>query len=159
MFALELDRRSRRAGWGIMSNAAHPGLTKTNLQLSGPSQGKDSPTLLERFYRVSRQVMPFMWQEVDEGILPALYAAVSPEAQGGEFYGPLGFLEMAGGGVTHAKILDPRQERGRRPSAVGDLRALDRSHLLGATVVPCPNPASSCGRSRWTARRIPLPRG
>jgi NAD(P)-dependent dehydrogenase (short-subunit alcohol dehydrogenase family) len=106
MFALELDRRSRRAGWGIMSNAAHPGLTKTNLQLSGPSQGKDSPTLLERFYRVSRQVMPFMWQEVDEGILPALYAAVSLDAEGGEFYGPLGFLEMAGGGVTHAKILD-----------------------------------------------------
>ena len=55
MFALELDRRSRRAGWGIVSNAAHPGFTKTNLQLSGPSQGKDSPTLLERFYRVSRR--------------------------------------------------------------------------------------------------------
>jgi hypothetical protein len=72
MFALELDRRSRRAGWGIVSNAAHPGLPKTNLQLSGPSQGKDSPTLLERFYRVSRQVTPFMWREVEEGILPAL---------------------------------------------------------------------------------------
>ncbi len=41
MFALELDRRSRQAGWGIVSNAAHPGFAKTNLQLSGPSQGKD----------------------------------------------------------------------------------------------------------------------
>jgi NAD(P)-dependent dehydrogenase (short-subunit alcohol dehydrogenase family) len=40
MFALELDRRSRNAGWGIVSNAAHPGFTKTNLQLSGPSQAK-----------------------------------------------------------------------------------------------------------------------
>ena len=104
MFALELDRRSRRAGWGIMSNAAHPGLTKTNLQLSGPSQGKDSPTLLERFYRVSRQVTPFMWQEVDEGILPALYAATSQQAQGGAFYGPRGFYELAGGGVKDAKV-------------------------------------------------------
>ncbi len=46
MFALELDRRSKRAGWGIMSNAAHPGFTKTNLQLSGPSQGKDKPDVV-----------------------------------------------------------------------------------------------------------------
>jgi hypothetical protein len=80
----------------------------TNLQLSGPSQGKDSPTLLERFYRVSRQATPFMWQEIDEAILPALYGAVSPDAQGGTFYGSHGLLEMAGGGgggVTHAKVL------------------------------------------------------
>jgi NAD(P)-dependent dehydrogenase (short-subunit alcohol dehydrogenase family) len=104
MFAIELDRRSQKAGWGILANAAHPGLAKTNLQLSGPSQGKDSPTLLERFYRVSRQVTPFLWQEIDEGILPALYAAVSPDAKGGAFYGPRGFLELAGGGVKPANI-------------------------------------------------------
>ena len=104
MFALELDRGSKRAGWGIVSNAAHPGFAKTNLQLSGPSQGKESPTLLERFYRLSRQVTPFMWQEVDDGILPVLYASTSPQAQGGAFYGPRGFYELAGGGVTDAKI-------------------------------------------------------
>ena len=104
MFAIELDRRSRRGGWGIVSNAAHPGFTKTNLQLSGPSQGKDSPTLLERFYRVSRQVTPFAWQEIEDGILPALYGAVSPDAKGGAFYGPRGILEAAGGGVKHARI-------------------------------------------------------
>jgi NAD(P)-dependent dehydrogenase (short-subunit alcohol dehydrogenase family) len=104
MFALELDRRSRAAGWGITSSAAHPGFTKTNLQLSGPSQGRENPTLLERFYRVSRSLTPFAWQEIDEGILPALYAAASPEAEGGTFYGPRGLLEAAGGGVTLAKI-------------------------------------------------------
>jgi NAD(P)-dependent dehydrogenase (short-subunit alcohol dehydrogenase family) len=106
MFAIELDRRSRQGGWGIVSNAAHPGLCKTNLQLSGPSQGKDRPTLLERFYRSSRQFAPFMWQEIDEGILPPLYAATSAEAKGEAFYGPNGFFELAGGGVTDAKILD-----------------------------------------------------
>ena len=105
MFALELDRRSRQSGWGIVSNSAHPGLCKTNLQFSGPSQGKESPTLLERFYRVSRQAAPFMWQSIDEGILPALYGATSPDAKGGAFYGPRGILELAGGGVTDAKIL------------------------------------------------------
>jgi NAD(P)-dependent dehydrogenase (short-subunit alcohol dehydrogenase family) len=106
MFAIELDRRSQRAGWGIVSNAAHPGLCKTNLQLSGPSQGKHSPTVLERFYRLSRQLTPFMWQDIDEGILPALYGATAVDAKGGGFYGPHGILELAGGGVTTAKILD-----------------------------------------------------
>lgn len=104
MFAIELDRRSKRAAWGIVSNAAHPGFTKTNLQLSGPSRGKDTPTLMERFYRVSRQVTPFAWQEVEDGILPALYGAVSPAASGGAFYGPRGLLEAAGGGVKHAEV-------------------------------------------------------
>jgi NAD(P)-dependent dehydrogenase (short-subunit alcohol dehydrogenase family) len=104
MFALELDRRSRQAGWGIVSSAAHPGLTKTNLQLSGPSQGRQSPTLLERFYRLSRRLTPFGWQEIDEGILPVLYAAASPDAEGGTYYGPRGLLELAGGGVTLAKV-------------------------------------------------------
>ena len=85
---------STREGWGIASNAAHPGFTKTNLQSSGPSHGKDSPTLLARFYGASRQLASFMWQEVDEGIQPALYGAVSPGAQGGTFYGPRGFLEQ-----------------------------------------------------------------
>jgi hypothetical protein len=46
--------------------------------------------------------MPFMWQEVDEGILPALYAATSPDAKNGGFYGPRGFMELAGGGVAEA---------------------------------------------------------
>lgn len=104
MFALELDRRSRQANWGVVSNAAHPGFAKTNLQLSGPSQGRQSPTVLERFYRISRQLTPFMWQEVDEAVLPALYGASSPQAQGGTFYGPRGVLEAAGGGVKLAKI-------------------------------------------------------
>lgn len=53
MFARELDRRSRAAGWGIISNAAHPGLTKTNLQIAGPSHGRDKPALMERLYKTS----------------------------------------------------------------------------------------------------------
>lgn len=104
MFALELDRRSRAAGWGIVSNAAHPGLTKTNLQIAGPSHGREKPALMERLYKASWRFTPFLWQEIDEGVLPALYAAAAPQAEGGAFYGPRGPFEAAGGGVALAKV-------------------------------------------------------
>ena len=57
-----------------------------------------------------------MWQEIDEGILPALYGAASPDAEGGTFYGPRGFLEATGGGVKNAKIPERCQNEadGRR---------------------------------------------
>jgi NAD(P)-dependent dehydrogenase (short-subunit alcohol dehydrogenase family) len=104
MFARELDRRSRAGGWGVVSNAAHPGLTKTNLQISGPSHGRSRPSTMERLYKLSWRLTPFLWQEIDEGILPALYAATSPQAEGGAYYGPHGIYEAAGGGVTAAKV-------------------------------------------------------
>jgi NAD(P)-dependent dehydrogenase (short-subunit alcohol dehydrogenase family) len=107
MFALELDRRSRAGGWGIVSNAAHPGLTKTNLQISGPSHGREKPALMQRLYQASWRFTPFLWQEIDAGILPAVYAAATPHAEGGAFYGPRGFYEAAGGGVAPAKIPAP----------------------------------------------------
>jgi NAD(P)-dependent dehydrogenase (short-subunit alcohol dehydrogenase family) len=103
MSAIELDRRSRLGGWRLMSNAAHPGLSKTNL-LSGASFGRDRPTLQARLTRLTWRLLPFMWLDVDEGIKPTLYAAVSPDARGGTYYGPRGFYETAGGGVTLAGV-------------------------------------------------------
>ncbi|OIN79487.1 SDR family oxidoreductase [Mycobacterium malmoense] len=133
MFALELDRRSRAAGWGIMSNAAHPGLTKTNLQIAGPSHGREKPALMERLYRASWRWAPFLWQEIDDGILPALYAAAAPHAEGGAFYGPRGFYEAAGGGVTLAKV----PERARNEN---DCRRLwELSEQLTGVSYPKPN--------------------
>jgi NAD(P)-dependent dehydrogenase (short-subunit alcohol dehydrogenase family) len=108
MFAVELDRRSGQQGWGVISNAAHPGLSKTNL-LSGASYGREKPTLQARLTRLTWRLLPFMWLEVDEGIKPTLYAAVSPDAEGGRYYGPRGFYETVGGGVTFARV--PRLAR------------------------------------------------
>jgi NAD(P)-dependent dehydrogenase (short-subunit alcohol dehydrogenase family) len=102
MFAVELDRRSRAGGWGVMSNAAHPGLSKTNL-LSGASYAAGRPTLQARLARLSRRLLPFMRLEVDEGIKSTPYAAASPSAEGG-YYGPRGFYETTGGGVTFAHM-------------------------------------------------------
>jgi NAD(P)-dependent dehydrogenase (short-subunit alcohol dehydrogenase family) len=104
MFARELDRRSKEAGWGIVSTAAHPGLTKTNLQISGPSHGRSKPSTMAQLYKLSWRLTPFLWQEIDEGILPALYAATSAQAEGGAYYGPHGIYETAGGGVKAAKV-------------------------------------------------------
>jgi len=133
MFALELDRRSRAAGWGIMSNAAHPGLTKTNLQISGPSHGREKPALMERLYRTSWRFAPFLWQEIDDGILPALYAAATPQAEGGAFYGPRSAFENAGGGVKPAKV----PARARNEDDCRRLWELSE-HLTGVTY-PTPN--------------------
>jgi NAD(P)-dependent dehydrogenase (short-subunit alcohol dehydrogenase family) len=108
MFAAELDRRSNRNGWGVISNAAHPGLSKTNL-LSGASYGRDKPTLRARLTRLTWRLLPFMWLDIDEGIKPTLYASVSADAEGGRYYGPRGFYETAGGGVTFAGV--PRLAR------------------------------------------------
>jgi NAD(P)-dependent dehydrogenase (short-subunit alcohol dehydrogenase family) len=96
MFALELDRRSREYGWGIMSNAAHPGFTKTNLQITGPGHGNSGNSALKRFYGFTFRFMPFAYQHVEHGILPALYAATSVHANGGDYCGPSGFGEIAG---------------------------------------------------------------
>ncbi len=103
MFAAELDRRARLAGWPITSNAAHPGLAKTNL-LSGASYGRDRPTLNARLVRLSWRLLPFLWLDVDEAVKPTLYAALAPEARGAGYYGPRGFYQTAGGGVTDIAV-------------------------------------------------------
>lgn len=95
MFGLELDRRSTQSGWGITSNVAHPGVTATNLLAAQPHMGRDGDTLSVRFIRFTSR-LGVLTQTVDQGLLPALYAATSPEAQGGKFYGPSGFQHLTG---------------------------------------------------------------
>jgi NAD(P)-dependent dehydrogenase (short-subunit alcohol dehydrogenase family) len=96
VFARELNRRSEEAGWGILADAAHPGATITNLQTTGPLQGHDPGGFRARTVRLQYKV-PGLYQNVDQGILPALFAATSPDARGGEYYGPSGFQELTGG--------------------------------------------------------------
>lgn len=95
MFGLELDRRSAQAGWGVTSNVSHPGVTATNLLAAQPHMGRASDTLSVRIIRSLARV-GILTQTVDQGLLPALYAATHPDAQGGKFYGPSGFQHTAG---------------------------------------------------------------
>lgn len=93
LFALELDRRSANNGWGIRSSAAHPGATHTNLQTTGPLMGKASGR--DGLAMRIGKLLP-IWQEVPQGCLPTLYAATSPDAVAGGYYGPDGPFEARG---------------------------------------------------------------
>lgn len=95
MFALELNRRGERAGWRITSNASHPGVTATNLLAAQPHLGRTRDTLKVRIIRFLAG-QGILTQSVDQGLLPALYAATNPRAEGGKFYGPSGFQHLTG---------------------------------------------------------------
>jgi len=89
MFALELQRRSDAQGWGLMSNAAHPGYARTELIPNGPG----AKGLL---WSISTLLQPLMSQSAAAGALPTLYAATSPDATRSGYYGPNGFYELKG---------------------------------------------------------------
>ncbi|GAB3217110.1 SDR family oxidoreductase [Mycolicibacterium hippocampi] len=95
MFGLELDRRSQTAGWGITSNVSHPGVTATNLLAAQPHMGRNKDTANVRVIRTLARIGVGP-QTVDQGLLPALYAATHPDAEGGKFYGPSGFQQLRG---------------------------------------------------------------
>jgi NAD(P)-dependent dehydrogenase (short-subunit alcohol dehydrogenase family) len=87
MFALELQRRSDAAGWNLVSNAAHPGFARTNLFASGPGGMLSFATDL---------AAPLFGQSAADGARPILFAAVSPRAKPGAYYGPGGLGELRG---------------------------------------------------------------
>jgi NAD(P)-dependent dehydrogenase (short-subunit alcohol dehydrogenase family) len=107
--ALELDRRSRAEGWGIVSNAAHPGTTLTGLYAAGPNLGRDRPAPHEALMtRLARWGV--LVHHVEQGLLPILYAATSPLAQGGRLYGPDGLGQFTGGPAELAVYRAARDE-------------------------------------------------
>lgn len=85
LFSYELDRRFKNAGISAISVAAHPGVTRTDLQRNIPGEN------LEGMFAAFDEVMQ-PWQ----GALPSLFAATDPSVKGGDFYGPDGKKEYAG---------------------------------------------------------------
>lgn len=99
MFAFELQRRSDAAGWGLASIAAHPGVSRTELIPNGV--GRNSP-----LGYLKALLGPILFQSAAQGALPTLFAATSPNARAGGYYGPDKFNELRGA-PTVAK--SPRQ--------------------------------------------------
>ena len=91
LFTRELDERVTAAGLPILSVAAHPGGSSTNL---GNEPAGDA---LSRVLGFIRPVFDkFMTQSAAMGALPTLMAAVDPAAEGGDYYGPGGMGEFRG---------------------------------------------------------------
>lgn len=91
LFAAELDRRARAAGWGLRSVAAHPGFSSTNLQFAGPSIAHNP--IGKAGTKLTNLIMA---QSAESGARPQLYAATMPGVRGGEYYGPSGLFETRG---------------------------------------------------------------
>jgi NAD(P)-dependent dehydrogenase (short-subunit alcohol dehydrogenase family) len=91
LFARQLAAVASGRGWSLASIAAHPGFTRTNLQTTGPSLGRDKPRHL---FGTNLRVVPS--QQPPQGAEPMLYAATSPDARNGAYYGPSGFRELVG---------------------------------------------------------------
>lgn len=88
LFALELQRRSEASRWGVTSIAAHPGISRTQLLHNAPGRWSAAG--------ITRSLLWFMFQPASQGALPTLFAATSPEAKGGVYYGPGKMNEMRG---------------------------------------------------------------
>ncbi len=81
LFTQELDRRLKTSGARTIAVTAHPGYTATNLDLGG------------FFMRLATRLFA---QAPATGALPALYAATTSDAKGGEYFGPGGYKELGG---------------------------------------------------------------
>ncbi|MEP2031376.1 MAG: oxidoreductase [Paracoccaceae bacterium] len=86
LFGDELDRRLRAAGRRARALAVHPGGSE-----SGLFQSVDPDQLAQ----MKAQVEQFLHSPASAA-KPTLYAALSPDVEGGDYYGPIGPQEMSG---------------------------------------------------------------
>jgi len=90
LFTYELQRRLTAARAHTIALAAHPGTARTELtrHMSGLSNAAMGP----RFAAINSWLV----QDAKMGALPTLRAATDPDAIGGTYYGPDGFMQLTG---------------------------------------------------------------
>jgi NAD(P)-dependent dehydrogenase (short-subunit alcohol dehydrogenase family) len=101
LMGMHLASVSDENGWKLLSTLAHPGYTRTNLQTAGANLGRTAPRPPR-----TRALLPS--QAVEQGAEPLLFAATSPDAVQGAYYGPDRFGLV---GPTKRVAL-PRSSRG-----------------------------------------------
>lgn len=102
LFTYELQRRLADAGARTAALAAHPGVSDTELARHIPGSGAIEP------------LMRAFTQEASIGALPTLRGATDPDASGGQYYGPDGFMEYRGHPVvvtSSSRSHDPTLQR------------------------------------------------
>ncbi|QOY35779.1 oxidoreductase [Anaerobacillus isosaccharinicus] len=80
LFAKELDERFKENSISTISLACHPGITSTNLFKIGK---KEPSTFM-------KNLLKWLFQSVEKGVLPTIYAATETSLIGGEYIGPDG---------------------------------------------------------------------
>jgi NAD(P)-dependent dehydrogenase (short-subunit alcohol dehydrogenase family) len=89
LFTYELQRRLVAAGSTTEALAAHPGLSSTELVRNSP-----------KVVQMSERFSGLVGQSAAKGALSQLRAATDPDATGGQYYGPSGFMEFRGNPVV-----------------------------------------------------------
>ncbi|MDX1496147.1 MAG: SDR family NAD(P)-dependent oxidoreductase [Salinisphaeraceae bacterium] len=94
MFGLELHERAQVAKSTVQSMIAHPGIARTTL---GAERKQGKRGLRARMEDAAQAfAMRVFGQEAEQGVLPILFAATSPKAESGGFYGPHGLGQFSG---------------------------------------------------------------
>ncbi len=91
LFAYELQHRFANNSVDAMSLAVQPGYASTNLQSVSPAMTESR--WRQAMMQLSNRIIA---QSAAMGALPAVYAATSPHAHGGDYIGPDGFLGQHG---------------------------------------------------------------
>jgi NAD(P)-dependent dehydrogenase (short-subunit alcohol dehydrogenase family) len=104
VFAVELHRRLSASNATVLSVAAHPGLSSTDLQARGVRETRGG--LSQRFWHTAARSVGM---PPDRGALSLLRAATDTAARGGELYGP--FWMAWGAPVRRPAIGRPTRAR------------------------------------------------
>ncbi|HWH96974.1 MAG TPA: SDR family NAD(P)-dependent oxidoreductase [Pseudolysinimonas sp.] len=99
-FAFELDRRLRAAGDARASLLAHPGYAVNELSEKRPGVVSNS----HGWQRLGGYLSAPAGQGKDHGAWPVVRAAIDPDAESGEFYGPRDLLGLRGIPVVQAPV-------------------------------------------------------
>jgi len=94
LFMGELARRAQWAGLDLISVAAHPGYSATDLQLRGARQSTSPLAGVQ--VAVTSALNAVLGQPAAMGALPTLYAATAAGVMTGEYFGPDGPMQARG---------------------------------------------------------------
>ena len=86
LFAYELKRRLEKAGSNVIAVSSHPGVSKTNLFTNIPKVAQ----------LLMAPLLPIFTHLPKYAALPTLYAALGPDVESGDYYGPTGFNGLKG---------------------------------------------------------------
>jgi len=86
MHAEELNRRLSKSGSKTIAVAAHPGGSNTDLMRHIP----------KALYYILYPISPLFTHSPEKAVLPELMAALDTDVQGGDYFGPTGFIDMKG---------------------------------------------------------------